>query len=63
MTKRPHELMIAGAVCEMIGLGVCHGLASLVERRRLLIVFFVATALASALVPITHDTQPYSKSI
>ena len=47
----------------MIGLGVCHGLASLVERRRLLIVFFVATALSAALVPLTYDTEPYSSSI
>jgi OCT family organic cation transporter-like MFS transporter 4/5 len=63
LTKRPHELFIAGAVCEMVGLSVCHGLASLVERRRLLIIFFLATALASALVPVTHDTEPYSKFI
>jgi hypothetical protein len=45
----------------MIGLSVCHTLSSHVERRRLLIVFFIATALASALVPATHDRQPYSK--
>lgn len=63
LTKYPHELFIAGAVSEMIGLGVCHGLASRVERRRLLIIFFIATALASALVPATHDTDPYGKSI
>jgi len=47
----------------MIGLSVCHGLALLVERRRLLIVFFITTAIASALVPFTHDTEPYSKSV
>jgi OCT family organic cation transporter-like MFS transporter 4/5 len=63
LTKRPHEFFIAGAVSEMIGLSVCHGLSSLVERRRLLIVFFVATALAAVLVPVTHNTEPYSKSI
>lgn len=61
LTNRPHELLIAGAFSEMIGLGVCHALASRVERRRLLIVCFVATALTSALVPVTRDTQPYSK--
>jgi hypothetical protein len=47
----------------MIGLSVCHGLASVFERRRLLIVFFIATALASALVPVTYDTQPHGKLI
>lgn len=47
----------------MIGLAVCHALASLVERRRLLIIFFFVTALVSALVPILRDAQPYSKSI
>ncbi|CAF1586095.1 unnamed protein product [Adineta ricciae] len=59
LTNRPHELLIAGAFSEMIGLGVCHALASRVERRRLLIVCFIATALASALVPVTRDTQPH----
>ena len=59
LTKRPHEIMIAGAVSEMIGLGVCHALASVVERRRLLIVFFIATALAAVLVPATHSSEPY----
>ncbi|CAF1226466.1 unnamed protein product [Rotaria sordida] len=58
LTNQPHELFIAGAICEMIGLGVCHALASLVERRRLLIVFFIATALALALIPVTYDKQP-----
>ncbi|CAF1060581.1 unnamed protein product [Adineta steineri] len=57
LTPWPHELFIAGAISEMIGLSVCHILASYIERRRLLIVFFIATALASALVPFTHDTQ------
>ena len=61
LTKRPHELFIAGAICEMIGLSECHGLASRVERRRLLIVFFIATAIVSALVPVTYDAEPYSK--
>ncbi|CAF2684704.1 unnamed protein product [Rotaria sp. Silwood2] len=59
LTNQPHELFIAGAICEMIGLSVCHILASLVERRRLLIVFFIATSLALALVPVTYDKQPY----
>ncbi|CAF3480081.1 unnamed protein product [Rotaria sp. Silwood1] len=59
LTNQPHELFIAGAICEMIGLSVCHALASLVERRRLLIVFFIATALALGLVPVTYDKQPY----
>ncbi|UJR32218.1 hypothetical protein I4U23_019683 [Adineta vaga] len=58
LMNRPHELVIAGAFSEMIGLGVCHALASHVERRRLLIVCFITTALASALVPVTRDTQP-----
>ena len=57
----PHELFIAGAICEMIGLGVCHILASLVERRRLLIIFFVLTALAAAFIPLTYDQQKYGK--
>ncbi|CAF3065777.1 unnamed protein product [Rotaria socialis] len=57
ITNEPHEFFIAGAICEMIGLSVCLALASNVERRRLLIVFFVATALASALVPFTYDNQ------
>jgi hypothetical protein len=61
LTDRPHELFIAGAVSEMIGLSVCYALASLVERRRLLVVFFIVTALASALVPVTRDKQLDSK--
>ena len=63
LTEYPHELFLVGAVCEMVGLGVCHALASFVERRRLLIIFFFTTALASALVPTLRDTQPDSKSI
>jgi hypothetical protein len=47
----------------MIGLSVCYALASRFERRRLLIVFFIATALASALVPLTHDTEPYGNDL
>jgi len=45
----------------MIGLSVCHALASYVERRRLLIVFFILTALACALIPATSEL--YSKLI
>ncbi len=63
LTTLPHEFFIAGAICEMIGLSVCHVLASRVERRRLLIVFFILTALASALIPATHHTEPYCKLI
>jgi len=63
LTNRPHELFIAGAISEMIGLSVCYALASRFERRRLLIVFFIATALASALVPLTHDTEPYGNDL
>lgn len=62
LTKYPHELFLIGALCEMIGLSVCHALSSLVERRRLLIIFFIGTALATALVPATRDRDPYSKS-
>lgn len=61
LSDRPFELMIAGAVCEMIGLTICHGLASFIERRRLLVVFFVATALFSSLVPITRPTEPHGR--
>ena len=59
LTEHPHELLIAGAVSEMVGLSICHALASVVERRRLLIFFFVATAMLSALVPVTHSTETY----
>lgn len=41
----------------MIGLSVCHVLSLFVERRRLLIVFFIATTLALALVPATYEQQ------
>jgi MFS family permease len=63
LTPQPHELLIIGAISEMVGLSVCHALASLVERRRLLVVFFVATAIASALVPVIHDKQQYSNHL
>lgn len=61
LTQYPHELFLLGAVCEMIGLSVCYALSSLIERRRLLVIFFFATALATALVPAMRDTEPYSK--
>lgn len=59
LTDHPHDLLIAGAISEMVGLSICHALASIIERRRLLIFFFIATAMVSILVPVTHNTEPY----
>ena len=61
LSDRPFEFIIAGAVCEMMGLSICHGLASVIERGRLLVVFFVATALVSLLVPTTYPTENFGR--